>query len=325
MKRIKPFAAALLCVLAGFLLLPLHALAAESIDLSRDLRLTISYRDENTPLTGAAFDIFLVATVDASGELAATKDFAQFQVNIRGENDEAWRTLASTLEGYVLRDSIAPADGGTTDDMGLLSLPTAEKRLTAGLYLVLGHRHTQGGYRYDAAPFMVMLPGLDSGSNLWMYDVTANAKFDSSQAPDNPDAHTIERKVLKVWADGGHENARPQEVTIQLLRDGEVYDTVTLNAANNWRHTWTELDDRYAWAVVEKELEGYTVAITQEGITFVVTNTYGGSTPPEPTAPSGPSLPYTGQVWWPVPVLAAAGMLLVIVGLIRRRGKMNED
>lgn len=98
MKRIRRMTAALLSVLAVFLLLPLQALAAGSIDLNQDVSLTISYQDGNTPLVGAEFDIFLVATVDEYGELTPTKDFAQFHVNIRGKDDEAWRTLASTLD-----------------------------------------------------------------------------------------------------------------------------------------------------------------------------------------------------------------------------------
>lgn len=342
MKRIRRMTAALLSVLAGFLLLPLQALAAGSIDLNRDASLSISYQDGDTSLVGAEFDIFLVATVDEYGELTTTKDFSQFHVNIRGKNDEAWRTLASTLEGYVLRDAISPADSAKTNDKGSVSFPGTGKSLKAGLYFVLGHRHTQNGYRYDPAPFMVMLPGLDKENNIWVYDVTVNAKFDSSQISDNPDDHTISRKVLKVWADDGHEKDRPKEVVVQLLRDGKVYDTVTLNAANNWRYTWTGLNDRYTWSIVEKELEGYTVEVTREGITFVVTNTcdedipdepapIAPATPDEPTAPdepatpAKPTLPQTGQLWWPVPILISAGLLFVVIGLVRRRGTVDEE
>ena len=88
MKRIRRMTAALLSVLAVFLLLPLQALAAGSIDLNQDVSLTISYQDGNTPLVGAEFDIFLVATVDEYGELTTATDFAQFHVNIRGKDDE---------------------------------------------------------------------------------------------------------------------------------------------------------------------------------------------------------------------------------------------
>lgn len=46
---------------------------------------------------------------------------------------------------------------------------------------------------------------------------------------------------------------------------------------------------------------------------------------PEPTGtppvPPENVLPYTGQLWWPVPVLAAAGLMLIVLGFwLRRRG-----
>ncbi len=197
---------------------------------------------------------------------------------------------------------------------------------------------------------MVMLPGLDKENNIWDYDVTVNAKFDSSPIPDDPDNYTIDRKVLKVWADDGHEKDRPKEVIVQLLCDGKVYDTVTLNAAMNWRYTWTGLDDCYTWTVVEKESEGYTVEVTREGITFVVTNTCNEDIPDKPATPDtsapltdkythvhtpttsaapdtpgNPTLPQTGQLWWPVPVMIAFGMLFVIIGLVSRRGTDDEE
>lgn len=121
---------------------------------------------ETRPWLVQGLTFFLVATVDEYGGLTTTKDFAQFNVNIQGENDDAWRTLASTLEGYVLRDDISPTDSGETNDKGLVSFPTNGKSLKAGLYLVLGYRHTQNGCRYDLAPFMVMLPGSDKENNI---------------------------------------------------------------------------------------------------------------------------------------------------------------
>lgn len=62
---------------------------------------------------------------------------------------------------------------------------------------------------------------------------------------------------------------------VQLLRDGEVYDTVTLSSDNNWRYTWPELSADHHWQVVEHRTpEDYTVLIEREGITFVMTNTH---------------------------------------------------
>ena len=330
MKRFKRLTALFLCFLTVSVLLPVQAYAAGKIDLEHKAGLRISYQDDNTPLSGAEFQIYLVAAVDQYGELTVTEDFAQFNVQIKGSDDDAWRTLASTLEGYVLRDNISPTDRGTTNDKGVVSFPTTGKDLEMGLYLVLGQRHTQNGYWYDPAPLMVMLPGLDQETNDWIYDVTVNAKYDSSIIPENT---SISRKVLKVWEDDGYEKERPKEVILQLLCNGTVYDTVTLNAENHWRYKWTKLDGRYTWTVAEKELEGYTVEVTREGATFVVTNTRTPddstpttpSAPDNPTTPSKPKLPQTGQLWWPVPVLAAAGLLFVVIGLIRRRGMPDEN
>ena len=183
---------------------------------------------------------------------------------------------------------------------------------------MLGQRHIQNGRRYDHKPFMVMLPTQDTQTGDWLYEVIVDPKHESSEVPDTPSAVT--RKVLKVWDDEAGSD-RPAEVVVQLLCDGEVYDTVTLNAENNWRYTWSELDDSYTWTVVEEECKGYTVSVERDGITFVVTNTRVTPlpTPPGPTDPAKPSLPQTGQVWWPVPVLLMCGLLLSIIGLICRR------
>ena len=50
----------------------------------------------------------------------------------------------------------------------------------------------------------------------------------------------------------------------------------------------------------------------------------------KPTSPpssggGGGKLPQTGQLWWPVPVLACAGLGCIAVGLFRRREARNED
>lgn len=360
MRISKRFTAVLFSVLLVLTLLPTQVLAVGSIDLERNASLTISYQNGKTPLTGAQFNIYLVAAADEQGSLTLTGPFTQFNVNIQGKDDDAWRALASTLEGYVLRDGISPTDSGTTDAKGVVKFPSSGTHLTPGLYLVLGNRHSQGGYYYEASPFMVMLPGFDKEADAWIYDVEANAKYESRKEPDEG-SDTLTRKVLKVWKDSGYEEQRPEKIVVQLLRDGEVYDTVALTADNNWRHTWTDLDSNYKWTVVEKELEDYTVEVTREGITFVVSNTYTEDvpdspdpteptppptepdeptkpgtptepskptkpgTPTNPSTPDEPKLPQTGQLWWPVPVLTAAGLLLIVAGLLRRRGGKDEE
>ena len=329
--RMLALLAAVLCLLS------IPAQAAGGIDLSRDPTLRLTYRSGRTALCGAGFSIYRAASVDETGELTACRDFSSFDFDIRGKNDEAWRALAATLESYVQRRELSPADTGKTGKDGTLSFPTKGKKLSAGLYLVTGERHEQGGYFYDAEPFFVLLPIQDTQRNEWVYDVEASVKSDKTPVP--KDDETVRRKVLKVWDDKGFEDSRPREVTVELLKNGKVYDTVKLNAKNNWRYTWDKLDASARWTLTERTVEGYTAAITREGITFVVTNTRkpdkdtpdrpgtpsepskpaNPSNPSRPSRPGTPTLPQTGAVWWPVGLMAALGLVFLILGTLDRK------
>lgn len=51
------------------------------------------------------------------------------------------------------------------------------------------------------------------------------------------------------------------------------------------------------------------------------------ATPPgpnPPTPPTDPRLPKTGLLWWPVPALAAMGLLFLVIGVVRRRSYRDE-
>lgn len=299
---------ALLCLLLLVVALP-RVHAAENIDPLQPVSLTVTFRSQDTALAGLPFDLYLVGTMDPYGELTVTEDFALFNIDIRGRNDEAWRSLSLTLEGYVAQSGIAPIDSAVTDENGQVRFPAQIEALPQGLYFIPGFRYVQDEYIYEAEPFMALLPCEVDGQRI--YDLSMQPKY--SQPEDKP----MIARVIKVWNDDGNTEARPQEITVQLLCNGEVYDTVTLNDQNNWRFLWTNLSSHYRWTVVEQVPEGYTVEIVREGNTFVVTNT--GDKPETP-----PGLPQTGQLWWPVPLLAAAGLALTIAGLLRRKGADHE-
>ncbi|MBQ9717687.1 MAG: Cna B-type domain-containing protein, partial [Clostridia bacterium] len=124
----------------------------------------------------------------------------------------------------------------------------------------------------------------------------------------------VDRTVLKVWKnDGAHLEERPAEVQVALLCNGEVYEVVALNEENGWAYSWTGLDGTKEWTIVEYTvLDKYTSSVTQDGSTFIITNTYS-------------DIPQTGQLWWPVPMLLALGLGMIVVGLVRRRGAEYEE
>jgi tetratricopeptide (TPR) repeat protein len=158
----------------------------------------------------------------------------------------------------------------------------------------------------------------DEQGNL-IYDVVANPKYETR--PDKPDGEFTTCKVLKSWKNDSAAK-RPKSITVYLLRDGEVFDTVILNSANNWRYTWDKLDSSYKWTVAEKVPDNYTVTITKEGVTYLITNT--GKDEPPKKEEKPPKLPQTGQLWWPVPILAVLGLMFILIGCIRRRGDGYE-
>ena len=48
--------------------------------------------------------------------------------------------------------------------------------------------------------------------------------------------------MTKVWDDqNNNDRKRPTSIQVQLMYDGNVYDTVTLSETNHWTYTWTEL------------------------------------------------------------------------------------
>lgn len=321
MKKYKSLAALLLGFILVAALFPIHALAAGSIDLNRDASLTITEKYGEQPLSGVRFDLYLVSTADESGELTPVPAFEKYaaELDIRGQNDSAWQALAEKLERELLLGNLGqllPADSAVTGEQGTASIPSPGRKLTLGLYLVPGTRTEKEGYVYSTAPFFVLLPELDAQSNTWNYAPAAKAKPGQSPV-------LVDYQVVKIWRDDCHKTQRPQSITIQLLCDGEVYDTITLPHNGAWKYTWHDLDTNHLWTVTETKLPGYQEPeIQQVENTFLVTNTCGK--PGTPTGPEKPILPQTGQLWWPVPVLLAAGLLFVVIGLIRRRGARHE-
>ncbi len=79
--------------------------------------------------------------------------------------------------------------------------------------------------------------------------------------------------VTKVWV-ASEGVAHPESVEAVLLRNGIPYDTVILNAANGWTHSWTGLTEADTWTVDEKAVpEGYEKTVTNDGYDFTITNT----------------------------------------------------
>ena len=309
MKLYRSLAAALLAAVM-ILPLPLQAGAAGVIDTSREVSLEVKLHCEDQVLPGAQVSLYRVSQVDAWGELTPLPEFSGFSqlLDIRGEDARRWQEAAAQLETYILSQQLAPTETAMTDPGGAARFPSGEKKLAQGLYLVVGVRHSQGSYVYSTAPFFVMLPSRDRSG--WDYSGYAEAKAEESEK-------LISLRVMKKWNDKYWESKRPPKIEVTLYRDAEPYDTVLLPLNGRWVYQWAGLEAAHNWWVEEKPVPGYQTQVYREGNTFVVENTYHKSGTEEPT------LPQTGQLWWPVAALLLAGLLLIWLGVLRRKGKCN--
>jgi len=163
---------------------------------------------------------------------------------------------------------------------------------------------------------------------------------EAPEDPPLPPDDTITVTVKKVWK-GDEEDTRPESITVRLLCDGEVYDTVELNEDNEWKHRWIDLDDSDNWDVEEIDVpEGYTSEVKQRGNTWTITNTFdeeiiteepvpGGDLPeiiiPDPQVPAGekvdPAKTGDPMMLW----AAAAAMSGFGLGWLGLTGKKKDD
>jgi hypothetical protein len=162
-------------------------------------------------------------------------------------------------------------------------------------------------------PFLIALPTL-SQAGVWQYDVTAFPKITDPEVM----AHYYNLSVYKQWVDAGTNVVRPDSITVALLQNGVVYDTRTLSTAMNWHYTWTNLSDEYSWTVIEtSRLSDYTVRYVRSATTTTIINT-ARALDPNGDGDIDKNIPLTGLLWWPIYVLAGAGLILFTIGWRRR-------
>ena len=262
---------------------------------------------------GAVFSVYRVAEMTQEGYIL-TGSFVGYPVLPVADSTEQWLSLAATLATYAARDEIAPDASGEIDHNMLVCTD-----LLPGLYLVVGSITTQEQTVYHPIPFLV---ALEAGE-----DCTASVKWEEEILPGSRSDYTVQ----KVWQDTGFDKKRPDFVTVQLLENGKAMETVTLSEENNWQYTWKQLPDACQWQVMEQEVpQGYTVAVSQSGKTFTVTNTYQQTSTTEPTGsgnPAKPSGPDTGDYRQPLlyAVLGGISLCVLVVLLLTRSKEKRMD
>ena len=137
----------------------------------------------------------------------------------------------------------------------------------------------------------------------YVYEVNASPKTEV--------ARLTSITIKKVWNTDASTQAT-DGVTVQLLQNGNVVKTATLNAQNNWQVIYTGMPESDAYSIKEVDVpKGFTATYQQKGYVFTVTNTS--------------TLIQTGQLLWPIPVLAISGMLFIAAGIVLLQKKRNTN
>lgn len=298
------------------------------------------------PVEGMELSLYRVAEYEESGSFTLSERFQKYPVSLKQKSQEDWQGAADALADYIRRD-------GITADAVLASGSDRKvcfTDLNRGLYLVLGQTtelQEDGKTQiYEPQTALITLPedSKETSEGKDPYQVTAVLKFEKNDKPGKPEEKEETKiHVLKVWKQD-QEEERPESIVVELLQmdvegNTTVVDRQTLTKENQWSYTWKNLSAQMRWSVSEAEVpKGYTVAVTREGNTVVLTNTAkkpgksdGEVNPPskrttgKTTDKTSDKLPQTGQLWWPVLVLLFAGAICLLAGRVLRDRKEEKN
>lgn len=263
-------------ILIVSLMMPIHAQEQGNI--------TVSYEN----MSNVTLSLYKVANQTNDG-FEFVEPFQDYSVEIPNDSN-GWHDLSLLLSSYIRRDEIKPIQEKKTDERGKA---TFHEEL--GLYLILVETVKDESYIYEALPVWAIV----SEDNL---DVQAIVKYEMHPVDSKVDVY-----VQKTWKDSNDTN-RTKSIEVDLLQDGKLIDTVTLDASNDWRYIWKDLSSNSLWQVVETKVpKGYVVSVSKEDTSYVITNTKG-------SVPPNFELPNTGSGWWLIPLLLGSGMILYVFG-----------
>lgn len=261
--------------------------------------ITVTYQYQDAALNLATVNLYYLADWSAKSGYTPTGDFAdhgKYPVDwdILNADQQTLRDFANTMAGYIAVNKPAADNTLKTDSAGV----TTFNQLKDGLYLAVVAPYEGNVLTCQTAAMLVALPNVHKNADE-QRTLSIEPKADCAVPP------TTTISVNKVWKDKNSAK-RPESVKMNLLQDGKIYDSIMLNNANDWKYTWTGLQAKHEYTVVEANVPGnYTALIDRENNDYTVTNT----AKPE-SAKTGANVAIIAVI---VVVLAAAGIAIAVV------------
>lgn len=300
------------------------------------------------------WDMYLIGGTDSNGERFLTGDFADFPIDLDLTSTSTLTDTARTLESYARTQKITPTASGNSDANGILAFDDLEN----GLYLFVGKYIKDGAKTYIPVSFIaeitdastvidvspkytsqIVMAGEDYG-----YTVKKIWKNGGNRIPDSI--------LADIYCDG------ELYETVQLDDSNDwtydwtadefyIWDVIERDVPDGFKVVYRSNEWQYVIVnTLSTQKPGIDVVTTTSTATTTSTNTTTTSATSESTetvsgsastssskiqsadattvknisTPEAEKLPQTGQLWWPVPVLIALGLILMAIG-IRMRPK----
>lgn len=217
-----------------------------------------------------------------------TTAFESSGISVSGILHSPDESSAKAVTEYIKNNQIEVLSAASKDGKATFS------ELDLGIWVVFCDEDSA----YTFNPYIVFLPYESGGKS--EYEVSSVPKVENN----NPNETQI--YVVKKWDDKNDAaGKRPAAVTIELLNGSAVVSSAELSDSNGWAHTFAGVSKDGDYSVREKAVADYTDTYSGDAANgFVITNTYNGE-----------KLPQTGQYWWPIVLIAIAGIGFVLLGV----------
>ena len=319
----------------------------ERPDITRKASLTLRYHQHNLNFEGVEFRAYKIADMTELARFEFVSGFDSYPVEFpENMTDSDWTNLAETLAGYVERDGLKCDFDGKTNAAGEVKFSD----LDAGLYLITGGSHVREYMSGEIKhPRRVLKSWSDKGfeayrPELVIVDLLRDGKvFESVELSDK-------NNWRYTWEELNNQYQwRIVERLVQDYRVSGRQEGSTYVITNRYIDTYVPVNpDKPDKPSKPTELGKPTeptnpVQPVDPGKPSEPSNPVTPTEPTnpvqpvdpiepsnpvvpvDPTGPTGPKLPQTGQLWWPVPVLAFAGVVLFGAGYLLVKSVRDQD
>lgn len=330
-----------LCLCVGMLLTLLSGFCLQAFAAGNVGSLTLICQNEDDILEGLKWDILRVGS-RVGDSYVLEGEFSEAPVTMDDLSEDALVKKAKVLEAYAVANEIQPLASGATNEKGILVFDNLEE----GLYLVWGYKLTKGNTTYFPSTMFVEIHETHAA-----LDWNAYPKYYMTNFSTEEERHAVMKVWLN---EDGEPIDYSTSITVEIYRDRELYDTVVLSEENDWKYFWTSKGTYDWFVYEVDIPEGFTVEYDDNKVQYRIKNIYHGeittttttdttettettttlssdttsttttttttsqttttTITSKTTGTTTPNLPQTGQLWWPVLVLGALGMLFVAIG-----------